>query len=109
MRLLGGLLLAITAWAQTPPLALHFLADVKPILQKHGYSCHGALRQKSGLRLDHVTFIRQGGDRGEAIAANPAESLLLRALEGTDDLERMPLDAKPLSEAEIATLKAWIE
>ncbi|OYW20716.1 MAG: hypothetical protein B7Z55_06865, partial [Planctomycetales bacterium 12-60-4] len=32
--------------------AVDFVREVRPILQKHCYSCHGEKKQKSGLRLD---------------------------------------------------------
>jgi hypothetical protein len=90
-------------------LAVDYATDVRPILKRHCYSCHGALRQKSGLRLDHASFLRAGGERGEAIAAAGGASLLIQAVRGEADFERMPLDAKPLTDGEIATLAAWID
>ena len=113
MRLRDGWLIAIAVLASLAAprrvLAVDYTTEVKPILAKHCYSCHGSLRQKSGLRLDHVKFVREGGDRGAAIASTSAESLLISAVSGAGDVERMPLDAKPLSDAEIATLKTWID
>ena len=38
-----------------------YLTQVKPILQKHCYACHGALRQRGGLRLDTVALANRGG------------------------------------------------
>ena len=90
-------------------VAADYEHDVKPILRAHCTNCHGPLRQKGGLRLDHVTFMRDGGDSGPAIAAVGDESLLLRAVRGSADFERMPLEAKPLADDEIAKLRAWIE
>jgi hypothetical protein len=89
--------------------AADYERDVKPILRAHCYNCHGPLRQKSGLRLDHASFIRQGGDRGAAIASSSSESGLVAAVLGTGDVERMPLEADPLSDEQIATLRAWID
>ncbi len=43
-----------------------YVRDVKPLLAKHCYACHGALKQKSGLRLDTVALMRKGGDSGPA-------------------------------------------
>ena len=39
-----------------------FVRDVRPILQKHCYECHGDKKQKSGLRLDVKQAAFQGGD-----------------------------------------------
>ena len=38
-----------------------YLAKVKPVLKEHCYSCHGALKQAGGLRLDTGGAIRRGG------------------------------------------------
>lgn len=111
MRYAGVWLLAMLAGA--PSLvaadAVDYVRDVKPILRQHCTSCHSALRQKGGLRLDHAALIRQGGDSGPAIATASGESLLIGAVRGTADTERMPLDAKPLSDEQIATLAAWVD
>ncbi|MEX0978180.1 MAG: DUF1549 domain-containing protein, partial [Pirellulales bacterium] len=110
MRHAGVSLLVITILAPASLAAeVDYQRDVKPILKQHCYSCQGPLRQKSGLRLDHLSFIRQGGDRGAAIAATSGESQLVSAVRGTLDVERMPLEAKPLADEEIATLAAWID
>ena len=94
--------------ASTGSAAVDYAADVQPILRQHCYSCHGSLRQKSGLRLDHATFIRQGGDGGPVIGPRGDASRLIVAVRGTGDIERMPLDAKPLTDEQITTLEAWI-
>jgi cytochrome c553 len=116
MRHLGACLLLLLSWllAPVPARAVDYLRDVKPILRQHCYNCHGALRQNGGLRLDHISFIREGGDRGTALAATGKESLLVRALQAGEDssrgdMERMPREAKPLSDEQVATLAAWID
>ena len=111
MRMVGTWLpCALLLFTASPVLAdVDYVRDVKPILQKHCYSCHGPLRQKSGLRLDHVSFLREGGENGPAIAGSGGESLLVRVVSGAGDIERMPLEAKPLSDEQIATLKTWID
>jgi len=101
---------ALLVLSASPALAdVDYVRDVKPILQKHCYSCHGPLKQKSGLRLDHFSFLREGGENGPAIAGSGVESLLVRVVSGSGDIERMPLEAKPLSDEQIATLKTWID
>src|SRR4051794_26845576 len=44
--------------------AVDYPRHVKPILKQRCYSCHGALKQKDGLRLDTGTSIRRGGKSG---------------------------------------------
>ncbi len=110
MRHAGVWLFILSVWSLPDVRGdVDYVRDVKPILQRHCYSCHGALQQKSGLRLDHVSFLRIGGDRGPALAVKSADSLLVQALDGSGDIEQMPLEAKPLAEAEVATLKAWVD
>ena len=43
-----------------------YVRDVKPILKHHCYSCHGALKQESKLRLDTAELARKGGRGGPA-------------------------------------------
>ncbi len=89
-----------------------YLRDIKPLLRARCYSCHGALWQKSGLRLDTATLIRQGGNKGPALTpGNSADSLLLDAVAGSNGLRRMPPkgEGEPLSEKQIALLRVWID
>ena len=110
MRIAPAFLFATLAVVHgSTALAVDYVRDVRPILSKNCYNCHGPLRQKSGLRLDHVTFMRKGGDNGPAIADQGHDSRLLLAVSGRGDIERMPLEAKPLSDEQIATLQAWID
>jgi mono/diheme cytochrome c family protein len=87
-----------------------YLRDVKPIFEQHCYSCHGPAKQQAGLRLDTAALAISGGDGGPAVMpGDPAQSRLLAAVEGTsDEISRMPLDAEPLSPAEIDVLRRWI-
>ena len=42
------------------------------------------------------------------VAGDTEQSLLMRRVLGLDGEDRMPLDADPLSDAELATLRGWI-
>ncbi|HND56625.1 MAG TPA: DUF1549 domain-containing protein, partial [Pirellulaceae bacterium] len=88
-----------------------FVRDVRPILEKHCYSCHGPDKQKSGLRLDVRAAAFQGGDgEGPAIVARKsAESPIVRRVSSDDRDERMPPEGPGLSKPEIATLVRWID
>ncbi|HWB10207.1 MAG TPA: PSD1 and planctomycete cytochrome C domain-containing protein [Pirellulales bacterium] len=111
MRLLG---LLVLKFALTAPAAqaqsVDYVRDIRPILAKHCYECHGPDKQKSGLRLDTVAATKEGGYSGAAVVPGKSgESLLLTALTGTGDVPRMPEGRPPLSEAEIELVKAWID
>ena len=89
-----------------------YLTQIKPLLRGRCFSCHGALKQESGLRLDTTSFIQRGGDSGAAVTkGKPGESLILSRVTSTDPDVRMPpaQESEPLSEKQIALLRAWIE
>jgi hypothetical protein len=89
-----------------------YLRDIKPILAARCYSCHGALQQKGGLRLDTAAAVREGGDAGPAVApGKSADSLLIRRVLGQGGQRRMPPqdDGEPLSPSQVARLRAWVD
>ena len=87
-----------------------YLRDVKPILKEHCFACHGALKQKARLRLDTAEAARRGGLSGTALAPeHPGKSLLIDRISTTNSDERMPPEGKPLTEAQIAILRKWIQ
>jgi mono/diheme cytochrome c family protein len=109
-RLLFVLLLFATATAVRAAEPVDYLREVKPIFQRHCYACHGALKQKSGLRLDTAAAIRKGSEAGAVIeAGKPDESRLIELVSSADD-DRMPPKEQgtPLSAEEIETLRRWI-
>ena len=48
--------------------------DIKPVLRERCYACHGALKQKSGLRLDTAERLKAGADEGKKPIVTPAAS-----------------------------------
>ncbi|MCY2963220.1 MAG: PSD1 and planctomycete cytochrome C domain-containing protein [Planctomycetota bacterium] len=102
------LLLPAVAAAEDEPTG-KYMHDVRPVLQKRCFSCHGALQQKGGLRLDTAQRIRTGGDSGPAVVPNdPAGSLLVEKILEPDASQRMPPEGEPLGEKEIAAIREWI-
>src|SRR5262245_1030338 len=88
-----------------------FAKDIRPILEKNCYECHGSEKEKSGLRLDLKGPALKGGDNGALLVpGQSAQSLLIKLVEGTrDDIARMPHKREPLPAAQIALLRAWID
>ncbi|MBI3874809.1 MAG: DUF1553 domain-containing protein [Verrucomicrobia bacterium] len=87
-----------------------YVKDVKPVLAARCYACHGALKQKAGLRLDTAAAIRKGGEHGAAIVAGkPEKSLLLKKISAPNLDERMPQEGEPLKPEQIAAIAAWIK
>ncbi len=90
--------------------AADFNRDIRPLLQKHCVECHGEKKQKGELRLDAKVHAFKGGHDGPAIVAgNVDASPLFQRITSTDDDERMPPEGEPLSAAQIALIKKWIE
>ncbi len=88
--------------------AKFFREEVQPLLKDSCQRCHGEKKQQSGLRLDSRDAVLKGGQNGPAIVPKkPDESLMMKVLEYTGDIQ-MPPDAK-LDDEKIAILKKWIE
>ena len=95
-----------------PGSTVEYARDVKPMLAARCTSCHGAIRQKAGLRLDTAELIRRGGDSGPAVEPGQSgESLLIERVTAATSSERMPpkSEGTPLSPEEVAVLRAWID
>src|SRR5262245_33578220 len=70
---------------------IDYTRQIKPLLERRCYACHGALKQKAGLRVDTGLAIRKGGDSGPAVEAGHADlSLLLERVTESDPALRMP-------------------
>lgn len=84
---------------------------VKPILETKCYSCHGANKQKGGLRMDDSLKLMKGGKDGKVIEAGDADGskMLKRLLLPTDNDDHMPPKEKSqLTEQQVALLHWWI-
>jgi len=88
-----------------------FVRDVRPIFEANCYGCHGAEKQKSGLRLDVREAAFEGGEfyKPNIVPKEAEASKLLHFVSGDDEELRMPPKGDPLSTAEISTLRAWID
>lgn len=86
-----------------------YLRDIKPILKSKCWSCHGALKQESQLRLDTVAAMKVGGDSGSALdLRQPLRSELLRRINSHDLDERMPPEGEPVSPEQIERIESWL-
>ena len=67
--------------------SVDYVREVKPLLTARCTSCHGAIRQKAGLRLDTAELIRRGGESGPAVEPGQSgESLLIERVTAADGL-----------------------
>ena len=89
---------------------LDYGRDIKPVLKAKCYSCHGALKQEAGLRLDTVRLMVKGGDSGPAIDSDDRlNSLVWQRVSAEDQDERMPPEGEPLSPEQLARLRQWLQ
>jgi mono/diheme cytochrome c family protein len=87
-----------------------YTRDIKPILAKNCYSCHGANKQSAGLRLDTAAAALDGGTAGAVILPGKSgDSKLIRAITGADGVKKMPYKKEALTAKQIALLRAWID
>ncbi len=96
------------------PLAVQrkidFGHDVRPLLVKHCYACHGPEKQKGGLRLDRKADALRGGDDGAVIDAKKSgDSDLILRVAGIDQDRVMPPKGQRLSREQVGILRAWID
>lgn len=88
---------------------VEFERDIRPILKENCIGCHGAAKQKGGLRLDAKSFAFKGGDNGPVIApSKSAVSTLTHRVSHEDKEKRMP-PGKSLTAKQIDLLKRWID
>ena len=91
-----------------PQAAAFFENKIRPVLVTKCLECHGADKQKGGLRLDSREAALEGGDSGAVLVPQePMKSLLMDVISYRSDI-KMPPKSK-LSEAEIADLTTWVK
>src|SRR5215471_13027343 len=105
------LLLALLSLAPAAAGEVRFSRDVRPILSNRCFKCHGPDLKKGGLNLQaRDSAVKPRGRRGPAIVPGKSgDSRLIERITATDPDERMPPKGDPLTPAQVATLKAWID
>ena len=108
---LATCLLACFAASVRAEDAVDFTRDIRPILEKRCFECHGEKKQKGGLRLDRKADILTGGDSSTTpfLAGKSADSDAIKRVLSDDDDEKMPPKGERLTAAQVTVLKAWID
>lgn len=108
LRLLAVLAIFSTAVAVCRTAAaapIDFVHDVAPILKARCIECHSGDKPKGEVAFDS----REHLIKAEVALPGKADaSELIKRLTSTDPDQRMPPKGEPLTEKQIATLKAWI-
>jgi hypothetical protein len=95
-------------------MGIDFNRDIRPILSKNCYACHGpdGKSRKTKMRLDQresaLAMNRKG--RAPITPGKPDESELIRRVSSEDEAERMPPpeSGTQLTPKQITSLKHWI-
>ena len=105
--------LPLTAASAAP---VDFNRDVRPILSRHCTSCHGGVKQASGVSFLQREKTLGTGKSGKpvVVAGRPEASELLRRIQLPDtDADRMPPtdhgDGSRLTPTEVEALRVWID
>jgi len=111
---LFGWNLSSRSFSAEPSATVDFARDVRPILARHCFACHGPdqAQRKAKLRLD--TKVGAFADRGgwhPVVAGKVAESEIIDRILSTEKDEIMPPGGpeKRLKPEEVAILKSWIQ
>lgn len=100
----AGLLLAGSLWGQ-----VDYQREVHPILAAKCVGCHSAEKRSGGLSLGTLKDVLEGGRSGAAVKPGAAAASLLVRRSNGEVAPRMPLSGPPLTDAELATLRTWID
>jgi hypothetical protein len=107
--------LAAVAACAPKPEPVSYSKDVAPILQEHCAYCHTPGQAGfvvSGFELADYDSLMKGTSFGPVVLpGDPLTSVLVMLIEGrADPAINMPHgDAKPLKQAQITTIRAWVE
>lgn len=95
--------------AATSTSAASSYKAVVSILQQKCFACHSSTAKMGGFVMASYQTLMKGGAHGaEIIPANSSKSRLVLMIEGTLQ-PRMPFGGNPLSPAEIAVIRRWID
>lgn len=87
----------------------YFEKNVRPLLAKRCFECHGEKKQESDVRMDLRANVITGGLNGPLVQPGKvAESRLWQVLQHSASDVQMPPDNK-MPEEELAIIKHWIE
>src|SRR4051812_461653 len=84
-----------------------FEREIRPLLIENCAKCHGAEKQKGGLRVDSRKALMEGGETGpEIVPGRPSESLLIAAVRQDGELKMPP--GRKLNPEQVAALERWV-
>lgn len=102
------------AETNSPPASgISFDRDVRAIFEQSCFRCHGPEKPKSDFRLDLRSEALKGGDdnANDIVPGHSSQSMLIRYVASLDkDIQMPPPErGEPLTPAQVAILKNWID
>ncbi len=95
--------------AASPEALEQFELKVRPLLANRCFACHST-SALGGLTMTSREALLRGGKSGPALVpGRPEESLLIKAIEHTDERMKMPMGAPKMPDSEVALLSDWIK
>ncbi len=106
-----GLLAPGTAWSQhSPKPEIEFTRTIKPILEAKCYECHGPSMRSGGVRFDQRDAVVGGGYTQQPLLGGTLQTNeIYRRVASADVSYRMPKGKPPLTAAELALFRRWVE
>ena len=106
---LGMTTLASLCHAEEAAKKVTYVDHVQPIFRQHCFACHGPDQKKNDLALNTYAAAMAGGASGDAVIAGDTSSSYLWLLVNHEMEPAMPPGGAKLPQAELDTIKAWIE
>ena len=100
---------ASAAWADDAAAKITYADHVQPIFRQHCFACHGPDTKKNDLSLESYATTMTGGASGEVLYAEDLTSSQLWLMVTHEISPAMPPGGGKLSDAELETIKKWIE
>ena len=106
----GALVFLPRARGSEPP-PVDFNRDIRPIFNSQCITCHGGVKQASGVSFSYREQALGRGKSGRPIVVpgRPGASELIARVTSHDPEVRMPLHGTPLSSQQIELLRRWIK
>lgn len=94
---------------QSSNTSIDYDTQIHAIIADHCLMCHSAALKSGGLNLETYDGLMAGGRNGPAVVpGHGKESLIVQHLTG-EVLPQMPNGMPPLPDADIATIRLWID
>jgi len=86
-----------------------FEKDIQPLVKQKCLRCHTGEKSQGGLDLSTIAGWKKGGVSGPVLnLKNPAQSLLMVRILGTDGKMKMPL-GETMSAADVSKFQTWVD